>query len=300
VLTSQLSAGMNDVKSPTNGWYGGGPPAPSTPMRAGQCALNVLAGGGVPADIGAEMGAAGGGYCGRGGIGSTVAGGGGTPSPDGTPSLDPLAGGSSGGSSNGSDTTNHGGGAIELGSGSLLTIGDNGTVNLGGGGPDPGYAVGGGSGDGILEAPTVIVRGILTVNGGSGSGTGNSSSPPGQPSLQPAVGRGKVAGNGSAGANINGGDALLQSNPAGGGGGAGRTGSTRVAADPRTVERGHHLADQRNDLLYDWAAQLRRHRDERGPLRTSIFSSGGQSVPPIVIPIPSPCSGRKAETWTPR
>ena len=100
------------------------------------------------------------------------------------PTLDRLAGGSSGGSSNGSDTSNHGG-AIELGSGSLLTIGANGTVNLGGGGPDPGYAVGGGSGDGILEAPTVIVRGILTVNGGSGSGTGNSSSCPGSRACNP-------------------------------------------------------------------------------------------------------------------
>ena len=215
------------VRSPTNGWYGGGPPAPSTPMRGGQCALNVLAGGGGPGDVGAEMGAAGGGYCGRGGNGSTVADGGGSPSPGGiaygTASLVPLAGGASGGSTNGADITNHGGGAIELVSGSLLTIGDNGTINLGGGGTDPGYAVGGGSGGGILlEAPTVIVRGILTVNGGSGSATGNGASQPGQPSLQPAVGGGKVAGNGSAGANINGGDALLQSNPAGGGGGAGR------------------------------------------------------------------------------
>ena len=299
MLTSQLSAGMNDVKSPTNGWDGGGPPAPSTPMRAGQCALNVLAGGGGPADIGDETGAAGGGYCGRGGIGSTVAGGGGTPLPDGTPHPRPAGGRLKWRQQQWQRHQQPGGGAIELGSGSLLTIGANGTVNLGGGGPDPGYAVGGGSGDGILEAPTVIVRGILTVNGGSGSGTGNSSSPPGQPSLQPAVGRGKVAGSGSAGANINGGDALLQSNPAGGGGGAGRI-RIDVAADPRTVERRHHLADQRNDLLYDWAAQLRRHRDERGPLRTSNFSSGGQSVPPIAIPIPSPYSGRKAETWTPR
>jgi hypothetical protein len=213
------------VQSPSNGWSGGGPPAPSTPLRAGQCPLDLLAGGGGPA--GAAMGAAGGGYCGRGGNGSALADGGGSPSPGGIPygtaTLVPLAGGSSGGSSNGSDTSNHGGGAIELVSGSIVTIGDNATINLGGGGTDPGYAVGGGSGGGILlEAPTVIVRGILTVNGGSGSAAGNGQSQPGQPSLRPAVGGGSVAGNGSAGANINGGDALLQSNPAGGGGGAGR------------------------------------------------------------------------------
>lgn len=271
------------VKSPTNGWYGGGPPAPSSSMRAGQCALNVLAGGGGPADIGAEMGAAGGGYCGRGGNGSTVADGGGSPSPGGipygTPSLVPLAGGSSGGSSNGSDITNHGGGAIELVSGSLLTIGDNGTVNLGGGGTDPGYAVGGGSGGGILlEAPTVIVRGILTVNGGSGSAVGNGGSQPGQPSLQPAVGGGKVAGNGSAGANIIGGDALLQSNPAGGGGGAGEDpdqhGVQRIL---RTLERRHHLADQRNGLLYDWVAQLRSDTRSAAPRRRPSARSASAS-----------------------
>ena len=220
----QIDGTIVGVRSPTNGWYGGGPPAPSTPMRGGQCALNVLAGGGGPGD-GAQTGAAGGGYCGRGGNGSALADGG-SPSPGGTSygtaSLVPLAGGASGGSTNGADITNHGGGAIELVSGSLLTIGDNGTINLGGGGTDPGYAVGGGSGGGILlEAPTVIVRGILAVNGGSGSAIGNLASQPGQPSLQPAVGS-QIAGIGSAAANINGGDALLQSRAAGGGGGAGR------------------------------------------------------------------------------
>lgn len=213
------------VRSVSNGWYGGGPPAPSTAMRAGLCALNVLAGGGGAAN-GSEMGAGGGGYCGKGGAGSALPDGG-TSSPGGTPygtaTLIPLAGGASGGSSNGSDITNHGGGAIELVSGSLLTIGDTGIINLGGGGTDPGYGVGGGSGGGILlESPAVVVRGILAVNGGSGSAAGNGGSQPGQPSLQPAAGGGGVAGNGSVGTGINGGDAVLQSVLAGGGGGAGR------------------------------------------------------------------------------
>jgi hypothetical protein len=221
-----INGSIVPTQSTTNGWYCGGPPSPSTMDRGGLCSLNVLAGGGG-AGMGAGFGAGGGGYCGVGGEGSfqgdaSASSPGGIPF--GSPELIPLAGGASGGSTSGGDTVAYGGGAIELVSGSSVTIGDNGVLNFGGGGSPMADALGGGSGGGILlEAPNVIVRGIVTVNGGAGSANYWGGGQSGQPSAMAAQGAGNFGGNGSAGTTINGQNSKPGTADAtGGGGGAGR------------------------------------------------------------------------------
>jgi hypothetical protein len=151
--------------------------------------------------------------------------------PYGPPELVPLMGGSSGGATDMFSDTNHGGGAIELVSGTSVTIGADGVINMGGGRGR--YAMGGGSGGGILlEAPTVTVRGVLAANGGGG-GTrnyGGMTAQDGQPNNIAAHGDGFDSGSGkssggfgSAGNMINGGAGSPSTNDySGGGGGAGR------------------------------------------------------------------------------
>ncbi|MFI5307872.1 MAG: hypothetical protein ACHQ53_10990, partial [Polyangiales bacterium] len=223
------------------GWQAGGPPGPSQVMSVGMCALDMPGiGGGNPGQTG--IGSGGGSFCGIGGAGSAlyvapVDGGtdaGTGPSGGaayGTDDLVPLAGGSSGGSTNATDATNHGGGAIELVAGTKVTIGMSGVLNVGGGGSSLAYGIGGGSGGGILlEAPNVVVQGVLAANGGSGSNNymGGQS---GLASAQSAVNQlnnGPLGGNGSAGANVDGKDGTTLGNYPIGGGGGGGAGRIRV------------------------------------------------------------------------
>jgi len=143
----------------------------------------------------------------------------------------PLVGGSSGGSSEGTGKDNHGGGAVEIVSGTSILIGDTGIINMGGGAFKAPYGTGGGSGGAILlEAPTVTVRGVLAANGGSGTAV-YSDAQDGLASDQPAIGTKqdaagtRHAGNGGAGTLANGGNAEPPPtglSSAGGGGGVGR------------------------------------------------------------------------------
>ena len=64
--------------------------------------------------------------------------------------------------------TGNGGGAVQLVSGSSITLAPLAKINVGGGG---GQWLGGGGGSGgavLLEAPTVTVQGVIAANGGSG------------------------------------------------------------------------------------------------------------------------------------
>jgi hypothetical protein len=232
------------------GWNAGGPPGPPRAFSAGICALDMPGvGGGSPG--GSDRGSGGGGFCGVGGAGtpalSSLTADGGTDggldggmgpaggTTYGSSDLIPLMGGSSGGSAEYIIAKNHGGGALELVSGTKVTISTNGVVNMGGGADDGDQNhephVGGGSGGGILlEAPNVVVQGVLAANGGSGSGYNNGQ--PGQASDLPAtspLGLGVTAGAGSAGANINGQNGrIVDTMRVGGGGGGGGAGRIRV------------------------------------------------------------------------
>ena len=217
----------------TSHWYAGGAPGTTTPVRGGICPIASASGGGGPGGAAAALllGAGGGGFCGMGGQGSAgLDGGTGSNggSPYGTPELVPLVGGSSGGSTDQTSFTIHGGGAIELVAGGSVTIGSTGIVNMGGGGTSSTHGLGGGSGGAILlEAPTVAVSGVLTANGASGADEWGGGVDGPATSL-PAAGARGLAGDGSAGVNLNGKDAVLMTTataatgPAGGGGGAGR------------------------------------------------------------------------------
>ena len=180
-------------------------------------------GGGAAEGQSGDIGAGGGSYCGKGGVGSSA-----TEDTDGygTPTLIPLVAGSSGGNSGYSG--GQGGGAIQLVAGSSIRI--DGTVTMGG---SSGFRVsGGGSGGAILiEAPTVSIGGTLAANGGGGSNTFGGAPQNAQPSATAAQGStgdstDLAGGNGSAGATVNGGAAAAQpaggsESIAGGGGGAG-------------------------------------------------------------------------------
>jgi hypothetical protein len=184
-------------------------------------------GAGVPGGSGAYVGggAGGGSYCGVGGHGSPPGAPGGRVY--GTPELVPLLGGSAGG---GTNIEGAGGGAIQIIAGTSITVRTVGAINAGGG-TCGNTDQGGGSGGAILlEAPTVSVMGVLAANGGSGGPSGTDATAGNQPAM--SVG----GGNGSAGATINGSDAVVVSNVSGGGGGgAGRirinsaTGSATIA-----------------------------------------------------------------------
>jgi hypothetical protein len=224
-IDGTISAAADSV----SGWVGGGAPGPATANRPGTCPIDDIAGGGRPgsSDSASGLGPSGGGFCGKGGAGSTdlmgtaAAVGGVT---YGSPELVPLVGGSSGATGAGTGTGGAGGAALQIISAKEILIGDQGIIHVGGGG---GWLAGaGGSGGAILlEAPTVTVRGVLAANGGAGGDTGSSSMSDAQASDQQAAPTYHKPGKGAAGDIIDGGPA----NPAptelyyeGGGGGAGR------------------------------------------------------------------------------
>lgn len=220
---------------------GPGAIATDTTCRGGSAAagnVNGDAGGG-----GGGFGTAGG----RGGTGGNPQIAGGTPGGTvGVPELTPLRGGCPGGRASDAPA-NHfaggGGGAIQIVSGTLISIGDGGFIAAhGAGGKGPtgpifcivdvpcGVGEGGGSGGAILlEAPaiTVAATGGIVANGGGGKcgvfgsasgGTNNATPAPGQT----CGGDTGSGGNGSAGgvAAQNGGNGL-NDDPVGGGGGGG-------------------------------------------------------------------------------
>jgi len=230
--TMVIDGTISTAPSPTNEWYGGGAPGPSMPARGGLCALNNCMGGGQPGSTNAalEIGSGGGAFCGLGGAGSILGPDAGAPPAGGlaygVPELVPLVGGASGGSASSAvNQMNHGGGGIELLAGNSLTIDSNAVINMGGGGDSEAYAIGGGSGGGILlEAPIVNLKGALAASGASGSayhGAGLN----GAIGLTGAVGGGNgIGGVGSSATSINGGagTVMTTANFGGGGGGAGR------------------------------------------------------------------------------
>jgi hypothetical protein len=218
------------TESPTNQWYAGGAPGPSTDARGGICGLNACNGGGAAGGGSntTQQGSGGGAFCGNGGAGSISSADAGTPAAGGTAygssDLIPLVGGASSGSTNNIiGRVNHGGGGVELLAGGILTVTENGIVNMSGGADHSAYAIGGGSGGGILlEAPAVNVKGALVANGASGASY-SSAGTDGQVSLMAAPGGGNLGGAGSSATVINGGDGLASgTNFSGGGGGAGR------------------------------------------------------------------------------
>jgi hypothetical protein len=229
----EIDGTITATQSATNHWYCGGAPGPSTAARGGICALNSCSGGGAAGETTSsqQIGSGGGAFCGIGGTGSApVVDGGTSPTPPpggmayGTPDLVPLVGGASSGSTdNIVGQMNHGGGAIEIAAGGSVTVDANGVINMGGGADHQQYAVGGGSGGGILlEAPTVNLKGAVVANGASGAGWHGAGSD-GQVTLTAAPGGGTLGGAGSSATTISGGNGISAvGNWSGGGGGAGR------------------------------------------------------------------------------
>ncbi|MBS2019989.1 MAG: hypothetical protein JST00_44405 [Deltaproteobacteria bacterium] len=177
-------------------------------------------GGGAPGVSGAAGG--GGAYCGRGGRG----GGEGAGAPGrtyGDPSLVVLAGGSAGGGEYGG----RGGGALRLEAGGTVSIGRGGVVSAPGGGAAGGSKSGGGSGGAIaIVGDSVTIAGVVAANGGAGNmAVDYIEAANGLPSTSRAT-TGSIAGDGSAGADIDGRDGAFdretEGSEGGGGGGAGR------------------------------------------------------------------------------
>jgi hypothetical protein len=177
-----------------------------------------------------SAGAGGGGYCGWGGnggsdeIGSYPPGAGGESY--GNAQIIPLKGGSAGGKSS-SSSGGAGGGAVQIVSGTRISVYALGVVSMPGNyGSRIGPNGGGAGGAILLEAPVVSVEGILAANGGGGSPRGifGDQGLSGQAGDQPAQGGvnpdAEDGGNGSAGNEIDGGDGPPVEG-AGGGGGAG-------------------------------------------------------------------------------
>jgi hypothetical protein len=187
------------------------------------------------AGVGAYASSPGGGaaYCGAGGkahalVGQSAPGG----MPYGNAKIEPLLGGSAGGSQGAGNSGGGGGGAIEILSGTSITVGAQGVIHAGGGGSGGGNSAGGGSGGAILlEAPVVTVAGTLAANGGGGGGgTAGSNA---TPNAQPATGGQdnafvSVGGSGSAGTMINGSDGTTDMAGNGAGGGGGGAGWIRI------------------------------------------------------------------------
>lgn len=179
-------------------------------------------------------GGGGGSFCGVGGKGAAIAGG--TPSMGGAvygnAEIVPLVGGSAGGTAALAGNSGTGGGALQLAAGKSLRVTASGSVSSGGGGGvfwgavGSQHGAGGGSGGAILiEAPSVEIAGIVAANGGGGGGKDTAKN--GGPEETGAAGSvdpsGSNGGNGSAGADPKGGDAVwVSGNGAGGGGGGGR------------------------------------------------------------------------------
>jgi len=177
-----------------------------------------------------NSGGGGGSFCGVGGLGGATSGaqaiGG---SVYGNATITPLQAGSAGGNSN-NNYWGAGGGAIQISSGTSITVRSVGIITASGGGE---YSGGGSGGAILLEAPTLDLQGYVTANGGGGgalcscgSVPGNNGRSDGQPAsgATPAGSTIPTGGNGSAGSTVNGspgtfGDA--STDLGGGGGGAG-------------------------------------------------------------------------------
>ncbi len=199
-------------------WFAGGAPARSMPYLPGLCPLDSVLGGGRP-------GPGSGGGASVPSSGTAIPGG----MPYGADSLIPLVGGSSGGTGDfgASSGGPHGGGAIQIVSGTSILVSETASINMGGG---AGYDIGGNTGSGggsggaiLLEAPLVTIKGILAANGGGG-GAGYLSHPQDasasdQPALGGSMGGGMRAGLGAAASVATGGDSAATG---GGGGGVGR------------------------------------------------------------------------------
>jgi hypothetical protein len=193
----------------------------------------------------------GGGFCGRGGEGAIFADGGSfTPEGPayGSPTIQPLQAGSAGGYLTSGLTPGGSGGGLQISAGQSITVGAQGIVNASG----SGQCGGGGSGGALLlEAPTILVEGVLAANGGSGGGAIPSATcslgASGTPNATPAPGAqkgGAFGGVGSAGAMINGGAGKLADAGtmyyAAGGGGAGwiRINTARPCSFASTLDSG--------------------------------------------------------------
>ena len=208
------------------GWFAGGAPTTVTAARTGICPDDTKAGGGKAGlpDASKGIGPGGGGFCGKGGSGSTDLMGFARPEGGvvyGSDALIPLIGGSAGGTA-ATGSGGHGGGAVQLVSGVGVVIGDSGVINMAGGGGIGNNGAAGSGGAILLEAPSVTVRGILAANGGAGADFNNGDD--GQPNDQPAAAS-KLAGDGGAGDSPDGkpGNAAGTTlEAAGGGGGVGR------------------------------------------------------------------------------
>ena len=181
--------------------------------------------------------AGGGSYCGKGGKGAgtgLIAPGGST---YGNAAIVPLLAGSAGGYWQNTSYSAFSGGAIQISSGTSITVRTVGFINAGGAGA---YGGGGSGGAILLEAPTVDIEGTLAANGGGGgwnSGVGQ----PATPSSNPAAGL-LNGGAGSAGTTINGTDGFIgdggpTTTYGGGGGGAGfiRINSGNAIVDAGTI-----------------------------------------------------------------
>jgi hypothetical protein len=147
----------------------------------------------------------GGAFCGSGGRGGFTSGmpatGGGV---YGLATIIPLQGGSAGGWADNLTTyPGAGGGGVQISAGSNIVVSTAGVINANGGG----YYGGGGSGGAILlEAPTVMIHGVVVANGGSGGSyltSGHLVGQNGQLNDTPAVGY-YDGGNGGAGSTVNG------------------------------------------------------------------------------------------------
>jgi len=146
----------------------------ATPGQAGGYpGVTNGAGKGPGAGLCAGGGGGGGSFCGNGGKGVNGTQTNGTGRVYATPTLMPLIGGSSGGASGYLGASGAGGGAIELVAGNAFQLDALGQISAdGGGGVNLGDQLdsGGGSGGAILiEAPTAVVAGTITSNGGGGS-----------------------------------------------------------------------------------------------------------------------------------
>jgi hypothetical protein len=197
-------------------------------------------GAGSAPDTVSRSGAGGGAFCGRGGGSSG-------PGSYGQSALVPLVGGSSGGG--GFSPGGAGGGAVEIVSGRSLTIGPEGVVHAGGGASMFGGGAGGSGGAILLEAPTVVVRGVVSANGAGGSGNadwGDILPRAGQPALTSAAqAKGGIGpnpgGRGSGGAVADGEAGLFEQIIAGSigayaGGGGGGAGRVRIATMSGSAE----------------------------------------------------------------
>jgi hypothetical protein len=155
--------------------------------------------------------AGGAGFCGLGGAGVAGSATQAPPGqPYGLPSIVPLQAGSSGGLAFNSvnDPGGGGGGGLQITAGTQIIITNKGIINANG------SSAGGGGGSGgaiLLEAPTVVIDGVLVANGGSGgydhtgpSGTGAGDGVSGNVNDTPALG--SAGGNGSAAKTVNGSD----------------------------------------------------------------------------------------------